>query len=120
MQNYRNFVWNIWNKCRESIHATMNSILNILYSKISCIGTRTKSYFDPLFTAYFEGRRIIQDKLDRLSSHSSVGYAIVAMVKFAAMIAVAVECVYYFILQWDMLLLDDGEAVNLPPIYTIL
>ena len=99
MQNYRNSVWSIWNKCRESIRTTMNPILNILHSKISSTGRRTRRYFDPLFTTYFDQRRIIQDKLDRLSNNSSMGYAIVAMVNFVAMFlksAVVVECVYHF------------------------
>ena len=99
MQNYRNSVWSIWNKCRESIRTTMNPILNILYSKISSTGRRTRRYFDPLFTTYFDQRRIIQDKLDRLTNNSSVGYVMVAMVNFVSMFstsAVVVECVYHF------------------------
>ena len=117
MQYCRDAVWSVWNKCPGSIHRAVQPIWNMLYSKVSSAGKQTKIYFDSFYTAkvssagkqtkiyfdsfytaYFHQRKIIQDKLDRLSNHSSAGYAIVMIVNFAAMLfksVVAVECFYH-------------------------
>ncbi|KAL9987974.1 hypothetical protein ACROYT_G002361 [Oculina patagonica] len=99
MQNYRTTVLSIWNKLRQGVYKTVNPIWYMLYLKVFHAGKRTKRHFDPLLTAYFNQRKIIQGKLDRLSNHSAAGYAMAATVNFAAIllkISVAVECVYHF------------------------
>ena len=95
MQYCRDAVWSVWNKCRGSIHRAVQPIWN----KVSSAGKQTKIYFDSFYAVYLHQREIIQDKLDRLSNHSSAGYAIVQIVNFAAMLlksVVAVEFYYHF------------------------
>ena len=77
----------------------MKATRNMLHLKVSSASERIKRYFDPMLVAYFDQRKFIQGKLDRLSNHSSTGYATVVMLNLAAIIlksAVAVECVYHF------------------------
>ena len=99
MQNFRNSVWSVWSKVRGSVYKTMKTTRNMLHLKVSSASERIKRYFDPMLVAYFDQRKFIQGKLDRLSNHSSTGYATVVMLNLAAIIlksAVAVECVHHF------------------------
>ncbi|XP_078357686.1 protein mono-ADP-ribosyltransferase TIPARP-like isoform X3 [Oculina patagonica] len=115
MQNYRATVLSAWNKLRKSVYKTVNPIWYMLYLKVFHAGKRTKRHFDPLFTAYFNQRKIIQGKLDRLSNHSSAGYAMVAMMNFAAIllkISVAVECIYHFRPYYWMILYGIGREAT--------
>lgn len=102
MQNYRQSVWSVLNKCRprgvERVSRYVKPIWKMLILKVSSAGKQTRRFIDPFLAACFDLGKIIQDKLDRLSNHSSMGYAIVVIISFAAMLlmsAVAVECCYH-------------------------
>ena len=71
----------------------------MLISKVSIAGKQTRDFIDPFFATYFDEGKIIQDKLDRMSNHSSLGNTIATIVNFATAllkIAVVVECFYHF------------------------
>ena len=80
-------------------YGSVEQIWQMLISKVSIAGKQTINFIDPFFVTYFDGGKIIQDKLDRLSNHSSLGNAIATIVNFLAALlksAVAVECFYHF------------------------
>ena len=85
----------VWIKC----HGTVKGVWNMLCLKIYSTCKLTKRYLDPLLTAYIDQRKIVQDKLDRLSNYSTAGYVIVTIVNLAAVIlksALVFACVYCF------------------------
>ena len=93
-------VWGAWNNnyC-GSVYQTVKPIWDVLTVTVSDAGKQTGMHFNSVNTAYVNQRKLIQDKLDRLSSHSSAGRKIVAMINLAAMLfmtTVAVECAYHF------------------------
>ena len=60
---------------------------------------RAKMHFDSSCTIVRNQAKIIFDKMDHLSGHSSAGYAAVAMIKILAiffLIIVVVECIFHF------------------------
>jgi len=66
---------------------------------VSFAGRQSRNFIDPFFATYFDGGKMIQDKLDHLGNHSSLGNLIATIANFAAALlktALAVECVYYF------------------------
>ena len=80
-------------------YGNAGQIWQMLISKVSIAGKQTINFIDPFFVTYFGKGKIIQDKLDRLSNHSSLGNAIATIVTFSAALlksAVAVECYYHF------------------------
>jgi len=77
----------------------MEPIWKMLISKVSIARRQTRNFIDPFFATYFDEGKIIQDKLDRLGNHSSLGNVIATIVIFAAALlktAVAGECFYHF------------------------
>ena len=104
----------VWIKC----HGTVKAVWNMINLRIYSACKLAKRYLDPLLTAYIDHRKIMQDKLDRLSNHSSAGYVLVTIVNLAAVIlksAVVFACVYYFIpYLWMMMefLIDSSYVIG--------
>ena len=60
---------------------------------------RMKEYVSPLYKKYEHRKKTIQDALDRLSAHSTAGYAIVMVINTAVMLfkaTLAIEFYYHF------------------------
>ena len=69
------------------------------YLEAMIVDKRIKEYMSSLYRAYEHRRKTTQDALDRLSTHSTAGYAIVIIIKSAAMLLKAllvIEFCYHF------------------------
>ena len=83
----------------ERTYGSVEPIWKMLISKVSIAGRLSRNFIDPFFATYFDEGKIIQDKLDRLGNHSSLGNVIATIVNFVAAFlktAFAVECFYHF------------------------
>ena len=92
MQNYQHS-----SKGRPS--GSVEPIWKMLISKVSIAGRQSRNFIDPFFATYFDEGKIIQDQLDRLGNHSSLGDVMATIINFAAALlksAVTVECLYHF------------------------
>ena len=85
-------------KRRETVEQT-DKPENVWHHKASNALERAKMHFDSSCTIVRNQAKIIFDKMDHLSGHSSAGYAAVAMIKILAiffLIIVVVECIFNF------------------------
>ena len=85
-------------KRRETVEQT-DKPENVWHDKASNALERAKMHFDSSCTIVRNQAKIIFDKMDHLSGHSSAGYAAVAMIKILAiffLIIVVVECIFHF------------------------
>ena len=85
-------------KRRETVEQT-DKPENVWHDKASNALERAKMHFDSSCTIVRNQAKIIFDKMDHLSGHSSAGYAAVAVIKILAiffLIIVVVECIFHF------------------------
>lgn len=103
-QGTRNFCVKI-SRANEVVKRRFDSMFSVIsnhakitqHDKVSSALKKAKRYFDPMFTTFSSQARIIQEKLNRLSTHSVAGYVAAAAIRVCVMFfvtAIVVKCVW--------------------------